>query len=97
MTSRLLDWLGISLLLLLQVVLFEIIGIARVVGKCLVPMIACRSRSRSCDLTPWMLLEMMEIISGVVSSVKPVSGGSGSVGDQFASGAGMCSNNYNFR
>ena len=93
-TSRLFDWLRIRLLLrllLLQVVLFEIIWIARVVGKCLFTMIA-RSRSRSRDLTPRMLLKMMEIVSGVdLSSVKPVPDGSSGVGDQFASGAGVCS------
>ena len=96
MTSRLFDWLRISLLLLLlQVVLLEIHGIARIVGKCLVPMISRRSRSR--DLTPGMLLKMMEIKSVVVLSIKPVSDGCCRVADQFASGAGGCSDNYNFR
>ena len=52
--------------------------------------IRCRSR----DLTSWMLLEMMEIISGgvLVPGIDNIR-----VADQLASGAGMCSNNYNFR
>ena len=50
--------------------------------------IRCWSR----DLTSWMLLEMMEIISGGV-----LVSGNIRVVDQLASGAGMCSNNYNFR
>ena len=73
---------------MLQVILFEIIWIAWVVGERLVMVITCRSR----DLTSWMLLEMMEIISGGV-----LVSGNIRVVDQLASGAGMCPNNYNFR
>ena len=49
-------------------------------------------RCWSCDLTSWMLLEMMEIISGGV-----LVSGNIRVVDQLASGAGMGPNNYNFR
>ena len=73
---------------MLQVILFEIIWIAWVVGERLIMVIRCWS----CDLTSWMLLEMMEIISGGV--LVP---GNIRVVDQLASGAGMGPNNYNFR